>query len=321
MHAFTNADQPPLSDPEGPSISQEDIGKILDILYSTNDILYTLPREDDPSISQEDIGKMLDILSSKKDIYMSPREDEVLLEPNPLGPNGLENIKQEVFITTNNWHKDRMFGKILCPLLAGSTLAEDGNKSVEEENHSKNMSLRRVKGRHLSFQKVGGSRLLNVYIDKHGPEDSLLGSSPHAKRFQGYQTNQWSQRFQELKDFLHQSGHCSVPHNYPANQQLAEWVRRQRHQYKLKKMGRCSTSTEAREAALEEIGFVWDSHNATWVERFKSLKEFKAKHGHCSVPSRYSDRHSRSGSRASDVNTNCVPREGDRRWWSNGSES
>jgi hypothetical protein len=257
MNAFTSANQPPLFDPEGPSISQEDIVEMLDILYSTKDILYT-----------------------------SPREDEVLIEPYPL-----EKIEQEVYITTNNWHnKDRMFGEILSPLLAGPTLAEDGNKSVEEENHSKNMSLRRVKGRHLNFQKVDGSKLLNVYIDKHGPEDSSLGSSPHAKRFQGHQTSQWSQRLQELKDFLHQSGHCSVPHNYPADQRLAEWVRRQRHQYKLKKMGRCSTSTDAREAALEEIGFVWDSHNATWIERFKSLKEFKAKHGHCRVPLRYSDR-------------------------------
>jgi hypothetical protein len=260
MNAFTSADQPPLPDPQGPSISQEDIEEILDILYSTNDILYT-----------------------------SRREDEVLIEPNPLGPNGVEKIEQEVFITTNNWHKDRLFGEVLSSLLAGSTLAADDNKSVEE-NHSKNMSLRRVKGRHLSFQKIDGSKLLNVHIDKHGPEDSSLGSSPHAKRFQGYQANQWSQRFQELKDFLHQSGHCSVPHNYPADQRLAEWVRRQRHQYKLKKMGRCSTSTDAREAALEDIGFVWDSHNATWIERLKSLEEFKAKHGHCRVPPSYSDR-------------------------------
>jgi hypothetical protein len=261
MNAFTSADQPSLSDPESPNISQEDIGKILDILYSTNDI------------------------------YTSPREDEVSIEPNPLGPNGVENIEQEVLITTNNWHKDRTFGEILCPLLAGSTHADDGNKSVEEENHSKNMSLRRVKGHHLSFQKIDGSKFLNVYIDKkHEPEDSLLGSSPRAKHFQGYQTNQWSQRFQELKDFLHQSGHCSVPHNYPAYKRLAEWVKRQRYQYMQKKKGLYSTSTDAREAALEEIGFVWDSRNTTWIERFKSLKEFKAKHGHCRVPPSYSDR-------------------------------
>jgi hypothetical protein len=93
-----------------------------------------------------------------------------------------------------------------------------------------------------------------------------------------------------LIDFRLHHGHCRVPHDYPKNQTLAQWVKRQRYQYKLKQGKRHSTLSDKRQATLEEMGFVWDFHKAAWIERVEVLKIFKEEHGHCNVPSKnYSD--------------------------------
>ena len=45
--------------------------------------------------------------------------------------------------------------------------------------------------------------------------------------FRSYQSDQWLERFQDLVEFKVKHGHCLVPHNYPPNQQLAQWTKRQ----------------------------------------------------------------------------------------------
>jgi hypothetical protein len=45
--------------------------------------------------------------------------------------------------------------------------------------------------------------------------------------FRSYQADQWLERFQDLIEFKAKHGHCLVPHNYPPNQQLAQWTKRQ----------------------------------------------------------------------------------------------
>ncbi|OEU11191.1 hypothetical protein FRACYDRAFT_246303 [Fragilariopsis cylindrus CCMP1102] len=83
-------------------------------------------------------------------------------------------------------------------------------------------------------------------------------------------------------------GHCLVPNQYPDNPSLAEWVKRQRYQYKLKGMGKYTHMSNDRMIALEKSGFVWNSHDAVWEERLKELKEFKhVNHGNTNVPSFY----------------------------------
>lgn len=46
------------------------------------------------------------------------------------------------------------------------------------------------------------------------------------KRTRKYQTGQWNERFEELLKFKQENGHLFVPHSYPANQKLAQWVKR-----------------------------------------------------------------------------------------------
>lgn len=35
---------------------------------------------------------------------------------------------------------------------------------------------------------------------------------------------------------------------------------------------------------LENIGFVWHAHDATWAQNYSKLVEYKHKFGHCNVP-------------------------------------
>jgi hypothetical protein len=93
------------------------------------------------------------------------------------------------------------------------------------------------------------------------------------RRFRPYQAEQWQEKFDELYSYYQKHGHCSVPHTFPPNPALARWVKRQRYQYKLMTSGQQSTMTRERVKALEDIGFVWDSHGQA--------------HGDCNVPSNY----------------------------------
>merc|ERR1712159_188705 len=95
-------------------------------------------------------------------------------------------------------------------------------------------------------------------------------------KFRAYQAENWTEKFEELLQFRDQHGHCLVPNCHPDNPALAQWTKRQRYQYKLKMDGKRSTITDERVRALDEAGFVWDSHKAVWAERLEELKEFKS---------------------------------------------
>jgi hypothetical protein len=110
-------------------------------------------------------------------------------------------------------------------------------------------------------------------------------------KFRAYQAENWTEKFEELLHFRELYGHCLVPNCHPNNPALAQWTKRQRYQYKLKVDGKRSTITDERVRALDEVGFVWDSHKAVWAERLEELKDFKKQFGHCNVPSRYQDNH------------------------------
>jgi hypothetical protein len=117
--------------------------------------------------------------------------------------------------------------------------------------------------------------------------DSVVDSGGEELKFRAYQAENWTEKFEELLEFRNRLGHCLVPNAYEENPPLAQWVKRQRYQYKLKLEGKRSTMSDERVKALEEIGFVWDSHNAAWEERLDELLQYRENNGQCNVPSRY----------------------------------
>jgi hypothetical protein len=131
---------------------------------------------------------------------------------------------------------------------------------------------------------------------KHGHEGGSPGNKKKRPRstnrcvddqvdLTGHQAALWQMRYQELVAFRQNHGHCLVPHKWPESLALATWVKRQRHQFKLKNQGRRSTLSDDRQQALMRLGFVFDSHNAIWEERFQELVAFKRENGHTNVPS------------------------------------
>ncbi|CAJ1937578.1 unnamed protein product [Cylindrotheca closterium] len=119
---------------------------------------------------------------------------------------------------------------------------------------------------------------------KHVDAESEDESCP---RFRPYQQKHWDEQFEGLLTFRADRGHCCVPHDYENNKLLSRWVRRQRYQYKLKQENKKSTMTDARILKLNNIGFVWDSHAATWSERLSELTDYLRKTGNCNVPATY----------------------------------
>lgn len=97
----------------------------------------------------------------------------------------------------------------------------------------------------------------------------------------------WDRHLSDLKQFRATHGHCHVPLNHPDYPKLGLWVKEQRRHYTLMKQGKPSHMTEERAQDLDKVGFCWDTHEATWLERFKELQQFKEKHGTCIVPTTY----------------------------------
>lgn len=84
---------------------------------------------------------------------------------------------------------------------------------------------------------------------KHSPGED--GDGPRNAR------ERWGFRFQQLKRFHEDHGHCRVPHRYAENVKLAWWVMNQRAEYKRKEMGQRSWLTEDRVQKLDDLGFDW----------------------------------------------------------------
>jgi Helicase associated domain len=126
--------------------------------------------------------------------------------------------------------------------------------------------------------------------DVKGYDDDDDDDELNQHRFKPFHEEKWSLRYKELLDFFKQHGHAAVPHTYPANPQLARWVKRQRRQYKLRRENRQSTMTTERLDLLTSVGFIWDSHDVNWREKLDSLAVFRKEHAHCNVPSNYRDK-------------------------------
>jgi hypothetical protein len=99
----------------------------------------------------------------------------------------------------------------------------------------------------------------------------------------------WTRHMDDLRQFRSLMAHCHVPLNHEDFPKLGLWVKEQRRHYTLMKQGKSSHMTDERAAELDKVGFCWDTHEATWLERFKELTLFKKNNGNCLVPTNYSD--------------------------------
>lgn len=114
------------------------------------------------------------------------------------------------------------------------------------------------------------------------PAPSVTSTSPSVNSSSDNE-ERWNERYSELVEYKSQHGNCNVPYNWPANRTLSQWVKRQRHQYKLRQEGKHSNLTQEREDLLNGLTFVWDSRACHWEDRFGELQAFHKEFGHVRV--------------------------------------
>jgi hypothetical protein len=91
------------------------------------------------------------------------------------------------------------------------------------------------------------------------------------------------QKLKVLVEYQRRHGHCQVPHNWSKNVALAQWVKCQRYQQKLREKGKHSTLSDKRNDSLDHLGFVWSSHRAILEEPLVELKAYAQIYGNCSM--------------------------------------
>ena len=88
----------------------------------------------------------------------------------------------------------------------------------------------------------------------------------------------WEEGFVARSTFKARNEHCRVPrYHVEGRYRLGQWVSVQR-------LSRDAMSAERRKR-LDAIGFVWDGRDYYWETGFQALALFKAREGHCRVPS------------------------------------
>lgn len=298
---------------------------LLDILSSAEDIISSSNHEnfagdEDLFSANEDSLPFSDdimagIISNQSTFMGDSSSMPCVLEPTPIGPNAsvshlgcFQKFKGDFGSLPTNQNANMMnmmglmnpFAQAAFPSQATSStfVPSCNNDAYSFGMESPSKRQRTAAWSEQQQQQPDQALSSNIEIasaplsqaKKSSPKNSDVSSLKEISRrghFRQYQADQWRERFAELEEFKKEQGHSLVPHSYPPNQQLAQWTKRQRYQYKLKNMGRHSTLTDARQRELEAMGFIWDSHKAAWYERYESLKEFYFKHGHANVPSNY----------------------------------
>lgn len=215
------------------------------------------------------------------------------IEPTPINLDGIDFVERVPLLRSDMFNED--LARLLCPLTKYNrkyaaydamvvflketnftTPAGPPLSAFEERANERHFKARRTSS---SSSEVSAGALTTV----------MESDEATALRLRSYQNDSWSENFRELVKYREAYGDCLVPHNWDTSRRLAQWVKRQRYQFKLKNDGRHSNLTRERQAVLENLGFVWDSHAAVWEERLRELLEFRQVHGHCNVPSTFPD--------------------------------
>jgi Helicase associated domain. len=154
-------------------------------------------------------------------------------------------------------------------------------------NSTTTESLERALGRNNSNIQIQFGRQCkdssNMVKNVLNNQARQMDSTHHESEGDGARRYTWDDRFEELRLYKEQHGHCNVPQVYERG--LGTWVSQQRAQFKRFKSGKTSSMTTRRQQQLEKLGFVWSLRKRhSWGERYNELKAFSdANDGSCDV--------------------------------------
>jgi hypothetical protein len=91
----------------------------------------------------------------------------------------------------------------------------------------------------------------------------------------------WEMQFYELQKFKKRYGHCDVPfiHKNKRNRSLAAWCKYQRLRQNYSPL----KYSPYRLNKLNELGFCWNVFDKLFESKFRQLKQYHKKNGHCNV--------------------------------------
>lgn len=218
------------------------------------------------------------------------------LDPLPIDPSACKVVGQitasELFVHGDQRRLlDQFRAMVQASSSTGTQAKPIGVQTMNYADYSSHAAqayqeVRHVQADQTSSNTSASNRTSTTYSGT-GDDESTRSDPSFVTRLKSDSSqvhDRWDDRFEELRRFVRQNGHCHVPTRLESNPSLARWCKRQRYQHKLKQAGDHSTLTDEREQQLDDIEFVWDAHTSSWEERFMELVEFKNKNGHTSVP-------------------------------------
>jgi Helicase associated domain len=88
----------------------------------------------------------------------------------------------------------------------------------------------------------------------------------------------WEMMFQKYCEYVAQQGIAAACYVQAKGSKLANWVNTQRQ---FQREGQLDIR---RRQKLDGVGFIWHAQDGAWEQGYESLKDFKAREGHCRVP-------------------------------------
>lgn len=136
-----------------------------------------------------------------------------------------------------------------------------------------------------------------VWIEKHFGDGLLVVATRVTRSSQALTTEQrtllfrgeslelrWRSFYERLKQYRADHGDADVPSGWKADRQLAAWVSSQRERRKKGAM------LDEEIALLDQLGLTWRIRDVgTWEDRLEEVTAFKAKHGHCDIPTAFAE--------------------------------
>jgi hypothetical protein len=165
-------------------------------------------------------------------------------------------------------HKDKFDGpypwKTSMRVLAAIGMKKNGSKS---QPRTMTMTTKKKKERKKNKKQKDQTNKTKVPSPTNPNNDNHATAKSPPKTF--VKMKSFDQRYEDLKLFQSQYGHCNVPHTYPPNQPLSNWCYNVRYSYGMVRKGLTPTIkiTQERMDRLKKLGFEFET--ASMVKRMK----------------------------------------------------
>jgi hypothetical protein len=174
-----------------------------------------------------------DVVTGVNDPRSSVEALDLYLEPTPIGPEGIQKVVPQLPLASSFHDIFSPSSFVMFPYLMNMS-------NVDEPQGL--MKLKDFDNADISscYSYTSKPQVDSVlYAPQKEPSAAVLAAMPNLpveqkipsklrvpKRTRKYQTGQWKERYADLLQFHEQHGHLFVPHSYPPNQKLAQWVKR-----------------------------------------------------------------------------------------------